>query len=169
MLKTLYVYRKLLNGKELRQWAKKQGFHKTLKPEDFHVTITYSKDLVDWSEISPDNKPITVINWDEAEKPSNSKDTLLSVSRENKRKMKQFGEASVLTFSCDYFKDRWSEFIKYGASHDFSTYQPHVTISYGFEGDIKKIKPYTGPLVFGPEIFEEINEDYVDDVVEINT
>lgn len=47
------------------------------------------------------------------------------------------------------------------ASWDFPTYQPHVTITYaGGELDLSKVEPYRGKLVFGPELFSEVDEDW---------
>jgi hypothetical protein len=46
-------------------------------------------------------------------------------------------------------------------SHDFDEYQPHVTITYeGSDLDLSKVEPYRGELVFGPEIFAEVVDDW---------
>jgi hypothetical protein len=51
--------------------------------------------------------------------------------------------------------------VERGASWDYEEYQPHVTITYNGGGiDLHAIEPYRGRLVFGPEIFEEINENW---------
>jgi hypothetical protein len=48
-----------------------------------------------------------------------------------------------------------------GAKSEYPIYKPHITITYNGAGiDIKKIKPFTGPLLFGHEIFEEIKEKF---------
>jgi hypothetical protein len=54
-----------------------------------------------------------------------------------------------------------------GASFDFEEYQPHVTITYqGGDLDLSKVEPYRGKLVFGPEIFSEVVEDWEKTVTE---
>jgi hypothetical protein len=53
------------------------------------------------------------------------------------------------------------EMVRNGASHDFDSYQPHVTISYaGSDIDLSKVEPYRGELLFGPEIFAAVVEDW---------
>ena len=48
-----------------------------------------------------------------------------------------------------------------GASWDYPEYQPHVTITYaGGDIDLSKVEPYRGKLLFGPEIFQELDEDW---------
>ena len=48
-----------------------------------------------------------------------------------------------------------------GASWDWSEYQPHVTIAYaGADVDLSEIEPYNGKLVFGPEKFAEVDENW---------
>jgi len=48
--------------------------------------------------------------------------------------------------------------VQHGASHDYTTYQPHLTISYNGDGvDLSRVEPYRGPLEFGAEQFREID------------
>lgn len=158
--RTLYARRNLLNAKDLQNWAFKQGFPTALNASDMHVTIAYSKDRLDWDEIPKDVKPFSVINWNDFRKVP-EKGALISIPDKSKRRMiRPLGNegAIVLKFPCDYLKDRWKEFIYHGASWDYASYQPHVTITYNGKGfDPRKIKPYLGPLHFGPEIYEELD------------
>jgi phage-related protein (TIGR01555 family) len=140
--RTLYVSRKLLNGKDVIRWAKSQGFETTLPADEMHVTITYSKVPVDWFAMGS--------TWDEE----------MTIPPGGARMMEQFGEASVLLFASNMLKWRHEEMVGNGASHDFPEYSPHLTISYGFKGDLSKVEPYQGKLVFGPERFEEIKDDW---------
>jgi hypothetical protein len=136
--KTLYCSRKLLNGKEIVEWAKSQGLPKCLDPDNMHVTVAYSKEKIDWSEMT------------------DSFDNVRSDG--GKREMALFGQnkdAVVLKFECPDLDSRWQEFKDdFGASWDFDGYNPHVTISY--DGlpkgiDIDDIEPFEGVLEFGPE------------------
>ena len=69
--------------------------------------------------------------------------------------------AIVLLFNSSELAWRHGEMVRNGASHDYPDYQPHVTITYSGTGvDLSKVEPYRGKLVFGPEIFEELNLDW---------
>lgn len=149
-LQTLYVSRKLTNAEDLVAWAHEQGFDKCLDPKEMHVTIAYSKEKIDVSEMTDSFDTVNV-----AAKKGN---------KGGKREMKLFGEKKdcvVLVFECPDLHHRWEEFIDdFGASWDHDGYHPHVTISYNGlpEGlELKDIEPYKGRLEFGPEVHQEIN------------
>lgn len=83
----------------------------------------------------------------------------------------QFGslkDATVLLFNSSALSWRHQNMISQGASSDYPDYAPHVTISYSVpEGfDFSKVEPYQGELVFGPEIFAEVDEDWKTGIVE---
>ena len=115
-----------------------------------HVTIAYSKKQVD---------------WDAAGDHGNSTLTIDTGSRS----IAKLGDqgAVVLKFSSEALKQRWQEFIDAGASWDWPNYQSHVTISFDAgDVDLDDITPYTGELVFGPEIFQKIDPNWKDNVSE---
>lgn len=147
MEKTLYVYRPLLNGNQVRDWmADHGGFDSSLPAPDMHVTIAYSKTPFDWSGLSPDIETLSVEG--------------------GKRDIQVFDDnAVVLSFSSVALAARWQEFLNAGASWSFPSYRPHVTLTYadatGLEDD-----PYMGPLEFGGEKFAEITGFDPDDVDE---
>ena len=58
--RTLYIKRRLLNAGALRDWAASQGIASTLPASDMHVTVAFSRDLVDWSAVEPDEDSMTV-------------------------------------------------------------------------------------------------------------
>lgn len=45
----------------------------------------------------------------------------------------------------------------HGASYDFPVYQPHITLSSSFRGDIKKLPPIDFPIYAGQEYAEELH------------
>jgi phage-related protein (TIGR01555 family) len=145
--RTLYVRRDLLNKEEFFNWAKSQGFKDLV--DDPHVTILYSKSPVDWMKIGSD--------W----AGGNDKGELI-VAPGGPRLVEPLGNegAVVLSFANSTLSWRHEEMVRSGGSHDYDTYQPHVTISYddGTDGDVdlSKVEPYRGKLVFGPEVFQEI-------------
>lgn len=145
--RTLYVHRKLLNGGEFLKWAKDQGFGETLDKDDLHVTITYSKTPVDWMKMGQ--------SWGEGGNHI--------VNEGGARIVEPLGDkgAVVLLFASSELSWRHEDMVRNGASDDFPEYQPHVTITYqGSDIDLDKVEPYRGKLEFGPEIFEELDEDW---------
>lgn len=148
-IKPLYVYRPLLNGQEVAKWATAQGFDTTLKPAEMHVTIAYSKEPVDWTKFTPNRNSLIVL-------PRHRQVAILGDKG-----------AVVLKFQSANLANRWAEFKRDGASWDYDGYKPHMTITYNLgQKDIGEIRPFTGDLVFGPECFEPIDEDAVENLVE---
>ena len=145
--KTLYVDRPLINGHDIIDWAKTQGFDHTLNLKDFHVTVAYSKNPVDHTQLR--FKQDTVI-----------------IPPSKQRSVERLGEhgAIVLRFESDQLQQRWTEFKNVGASWDYTTYKPHITISYKDTIDISKVEPYYGVLKFGHEVFKPINPNWADTV-----
>jgi len=149
-MKSIYVSRPLLNGQKFIDWAKGEGFTKTLTPDDFHVTIVFSRDEIDWETLKPQMNTMKVAG--------------------GKRTVEPLGDqgAVVLKFKSDFLPKRWQEFKDIGASWDYESYQPHVSITYdGGDIDLSGVKPYTGELVLGPEKFEELDLDWSKNVDEV--
>jgi phage-related protein (TIGR01555 family) len=149
--RSLYVSRKLLNADAVIKWAKSQGFENTVPADEMHVTVLYSRAAVDWMQMGQ--------SWDQDENGQ------LRVPPGGPRMVDVFGnlkDAAVLLFNSSSLCWRHEDMVSKGASHDFAEYCPHVTLSYdapdGF--DPTKVEPYRGDLVFGPEIFEEVNDDW---------
>lgn len=145
----LYIRRDLLNAKALVKWAKDQGFKTVVDPESMHCTILYSKTPVDWFNLPEDY-------WSE-------QDGKLTVAAGGPRKVEALGEegAVVLHFTSRTLRYRHNDLVEAGGSHDYAEYLTHVTLSYDAgDIDLEAIEPYTGPLIFGPEIFEEIKGSF---------
>lgn len=142
----LYVSRRLLNVSEFTSWAKAQGFPAV--SDELHVTILYSKTPVDWMKMGE--------TW-EGEKGE------ITVAPGGARLVEPLGDkgAIVLLFNSSNLSWRHNEMIRNGASSDCPDYQAHVTITYeGSDVDLDEVEPYRGKLVFGPEIFEEIVDEW---------
>ena len=143
--RTLYVSRKVLNAQEILAHYAAQGIEKLVAAEDMHVTVTYSKQPVDWMKMGE--------TWPEQ----------VVVMPGGARLMEAFGEnrdTAVLAFASSNLSWRHEEMVRAGASWDWPEYQPHVSISYDFAGDIDAIEPWRGEIKFGPEQFEALNEDW---------
>jgi len=145
--RTLYVRRDVLNAAEIVNWAEEQGFADIVP--DLHVTITYSRDPVDWMKMGD--------NWSDNGKGG------LTIPAGGPRMMDAFGdngEAKVLLFASSSLSWRHEDMKRNGASSDHAEYQPHITISYAADGpDMAKVEPFRGKIELGPEIFEELRED----------
>ena len=153
--RTLYVRRKVINGGEIVAWAKLQGFTSTLKPDDLHVTIMFSRKPVDWMKMGE-----SFVGREQT--------GTMTVPPGGARMMERFdGGATVLLFSASELSWRHENMRREGASWDHEEYQPHVTISYeGAPADLRAIEPYRGKIELGPEIFEEVKEDWLETVTE---
>lgn len=155
--RTLYVSRPLVNGDELDAWAKANGFETTVGAGQMHVTIAYSRQPIDWMAVGED--------WSFAGDNGD-----LIVPPGGARLVEPLGGkgAVVLLFSSGNLGYRHRQFLDAGASWDFDGYQPHVTITWNHRPDLDlaKVEPFRGPLRFGPEVWEEIVEDWKDTLQE---
>jgi hypothetical protein len=153
--RSLYVSRKLLNGDAFIKWAKGQGFKTTVPANELHVTILFSRTPVDWMKMGA--------GWDQ------DADGKVKIAPGGARLVEKLGDkgAVVLLFASSPLSWRHEEMVRNGASHDFDEYQPHVTITYeGSDVDLSKVEPYRGELVFGPEIFAEVVDDWEQSLTE---
>lgn len=147
----LYVRRDLkpASAKALIAWAKSNGFTSTLEASDMHVTVLYSK------------QPVYPMKMGETW--GSESDGGLIVNAGGPRALERFGEgAVVLQFASWNLSSRHDDMVRAGASHDYPEYLPHVTITYSApeDLDLETIKPFTGELAFGPEIFEPLDLDW---------
>jgi phage gp29-like protein len=151
----LYVYRQLMNASEVADWASAQGFTSTLPLDDMHVTVMYSKRPVNWFAMGD--------GWASDE---------VVVSPGGPRMVETLGSdgAVALVFQSPDLQWRHRAMREAGASWDYPSYLPHVTLTYDAGGvDLAKIEPYQGRLVFGPERFEAIDSNWQDALEETST
>ena len=142
----MYVSRRLENAEDLVAWAKEQGFKTTIPADELHVTIAFSRALLEW----PKKSGVSVT---------------VSAGERSVKRLGETGEAVVLRFESEALTERWQELVDLGASWDFDGggYKPHVTISWdAADLNLDEVEPYLGPLIFLPERFEELNEDWKD-------
>jgi phage-related protein (TIGR01555 family) len=149
--RSLYVSRKLLNADALVKWAKAQGIESPVSADQMHVTVLYSRTPVDWMAMGS--------TWDQ------DQDGKLRVPPGGPRVVDLFGaekDTLVLQFSSSGLSWRHEEMVRKGASHDYDEYAPHVSIAFDVapDFDLSAIEPYQGELIFGPEVFREIDDDW---------
>ena len=142
--RSLYVSRKVINGGEIIEWAKSQGFESTVPAADLHVTVANSRNPVDWMKVGE--------SW------SGDGKGQLKIAPGGARLIDKFGEgAVVLLFNSSELAWRHVSIVEAGASWDWPDYQPHITFTYEPGSvDIDKVEPYRGAIELGPEIFEEL-------------
>lgn len=165
--KTMYVYRPLLNAKEVLDHFRAQGLKPTMRAGALHVTIAHSNKLVDWTQVG--------------EAFGQDSDGTLVVPAGGMRAFEKFGDAReaayVLLFQSSDLAARHHMLRYAGAEWKWSDYQPHVTIAWrtlvGPNGqpmepaiDTATIQPYRGKLIFGPEVFEEVNDNWREGVIQ---
>lgn len=139
----LYVQRKVLNVDEIKAWAREQGL-----PElngDLHVTITYSRDPVDWIKMGS--------TWSDA---GNDAGGRLTINAGGPRVVEPLGDqAAALMFASSDLSWRHTEMVREGASWDYPDYTPHISLVKS--GAVpERIEPYRGKIELGMEIFEEL-------------
>lgn len=152
---TLYVRRDVLNADEIIAWAKGQGFKTTLTAGDMHVTVMFTRSLVDWMKV-PDS-------W------AGDEDGNIEVKPGGARVVEPLGPkgAVVLMFNCSELSYRHVQMREIGATWDWEGYQPHITITYDPAGlDLDTVAPYQGAIELGPEIFEEVMDGFADTITE---
>lgn len=143
--RTLYLRRDVLNVSEIKAWAKAQGFDTV--QDGLHVTIIHTRSQLDWIKVGEDY-------WGENGK--------ITIAEGGPRLMERFGEAIVLQFASSRLTWRHEDIKRMGAETDYPEYQPHITITWAMpEGmDLSKVDPYRGKIELGPEVFEEVNDDW---------
>lgn len=140
----LYVRRNLTahSAAALMAWATAQGFKDVTRPEEMHATIVWSIDDVTLEPVGGVER-----------------------ADDGGRSVTRLGDngAIVLTIRSEALTLRWAEAIAVGAFWEYSGYTPHVTISWGGDGDhaldLAAIEPFEGELEFGPEVHSEFNDD----------
>lgn len=150
--RSLIVKRAVLNAAEVIAHFKAQGFETTIPASDMHVTVVFSRAHVDWMKVGEYD------GWGE------NGDGQIRLPHGGPRIVERMGTDGpvVLLFHSTRIIWRHEELVRNGASHEYPDFQPHITITYDPPAglDVATVKPYTGPLVLGPEYFAEIDEDW---------
>lgn len=148
--RTLYIRRDVLNAADIVAWAKSQGIEDV--QEGLHVTVIHTRTPIDWIAVGQAGE------W------SSEDDGKMVIAPGGPRLVERFDEAVVLQFASTRLAWRHEDIKRLGAETDHPEYQPHVTITWNAPGlDLSKIEPYRGKIELGPEIFEEVNDDWKTD------
>jgi phage-related protein (TIGR01555 family) len=146
--RSLYIRRDVKNAAEIARWAKAQGFSTgALKASELHVTVIFSRTPVDWFDMGM----------------SYSNEVRIKGGPRQLERLGEGKDAVVLLIPNTYeLQYRHEELKEKGCSWDWPEYQPHITIAYDAEQtiDLDEVEPYQGEIVLGPEVFEEIDENW---------
>lgn len=140
----LFVRRTLTaqSAAALMAWATANGFKNVTRPEEMHATIVYSIDDV---KLDVEGGML--------------------IADADGRAVQRLGDrgAIVLMVKSEALTLRWASAIALGAFWPYSGYTPHVTISWGGDGDdiidLASIAPFDGVLEFTGEVHSEFNDD----------
>lgn len=143
--RTLCVRRDVINADEIKRWARGQGITDIVP--DLHVTICYSRTPLDW------------IKAGNASEWGSEKNGQMTIPAGGPRVVEPLGGmTAVLMFASSQLCWRHEEIMRAGATHDYDGYQPHVSLTKAAV-DLDSVEPYRGPIVLGPEVFEEVKPD----------
>jgi len=150
MPRTLFISRAIVNADDVIRWAKDQGFKTTLTAEDMHVTIAHSSRPLDWFAIPDTMRTVRV-------PPGGA------------RFVEELGPkgAIVLRFKSDELQRRHQQILEQGASWDFDSFRPHLTITLKRgKVDLTKVEPFQGELILGIEKFAELTDGAFEGITE---
>lgn len=97
--------------KALTKLQEEIGVPNPVSPEDFHTTIVYSRIPIEWETMDHD-VPAKVVGYRVFETGEDHTKCL------------------VLEIDCPSLTERFEESMEKGASFDFPSYIPHITLSY---------------------------------------
>jgi phage-related protein (TIGR01555 family) len=154
--RSLYVYRPVLNANEIRKHFKAQGLEAMVPAKEMHVTIMYSKSVVDWSKVGESY-------------PGGNDDGRIQIRPGGMRLVERFKDALVLVFNSTDLQWRHQD-IKHTTECEWEwpDYTPHITLTY----DSNKLprgttfEPYRGKIILGPEVWEEATEGWGETLIE---
>jgi hypothetical protein len=141
----LYVQRLVADDAAIRQWADENAI--PIQVDDpLHVTVAASREPVDIADAPPETGPLTG--------PVRGRLAVLGNSL--------VLEMDPETFGLDAANQRYADA---GASWDFDSYRPHVTLhddvaSLGL--DIDGLPQFEGPITLGPELQSQFDVDRAD-------
>lgn len=159
--RSLYVHRAVLNAEEIRAHFRSQGILVMVPDEEMHVTVAHSRTKLDWFRIAP--------AWNQ------EADGTLNVPPGGPRMLDLFGREMprrvlVLMFSSSQLAWRHEDFKQAGATWQWPTYDPHITLSYDvtqswpddktWDDRLRALRPWQGRIELGPEIFEEVSDGW---------
>ena len=129
------VLRPLEDALVLADWARSQGF-RDLVPAAWHVTIIKS--------VSPLQRRSFALD-----------DANLLLPPSRSRFVVRMGGFIVLTIQSRDLSARFAALRAIGVETERRFYAPHVSFSVAARRDLSDVRPFDGPLTFGPEMLDD--------------
>ena len=127
---------------DLLEFIKEYKIPSSLKAEDFHTTLIYSKKWDDITDLNDDMEDSEIVAY--------PKELHVFETFDKKR-------ALVILLDCPYLEERHKYLMKkYDLTYDYTKYLPHITLSYDI-GDVEIPKDVKFPKFF--RIQSEYQED----------
>lgn len=145
--KPLYAAFRLTQLSEdlLASWASSYGLSLPHQP---HVTVAYSRAPVDARRLPQITAGMVI--------PPGG------------RSLEQFGDDVVLCVQCPDLDKVWQAYRDAGASWDYPSYRPHITIARWQKLEsLKDVPAFDEPITLGPEWRDTLKEHWHTDVVEV--
>jgi hypothetical protein len=155
MKSNIYISRKVLNKQDIIDYATDCGFTSMMPADSLHVTVVYCKREVDWNIVDRDQPEMLIIE---------------SAEDESERSIHNFdGGACVLEITCPELQERNDALREQGIHSKFPDYRAHITLTYKKpkKMSVKKIKPYMGAIVLGPEIIAPASSGWQEEYKEV--
>lgn len=128
---------------DLLDFIKEYNIPSTLKAEDFHTTLIYSRKYADIKDLED--------NMEDSEIVAYPKELHVFETFDKKR-------ALVIKLDCSYLEERHKYLMKkYNLTYDYDEYIPHITLSYDI-GNMELPKNVKFPKFF------RINSEYKEDL-----
>lgn len=138
--KTLYVARRVKNGEDLVALAESLGLVDIIDKDEFHVTIAFSKEEVEWDNFVADTSELEITIEDAT--------------------IEKLWDAIVIKFESQELKDAWQKYIDGWASWDYDEYIPHISLTYTGDQEITE-DTFSGVIKLWPETMDEVDEQYL--------
>lgn len=145
--KPLYAAFRLTQLSEdlLASWASSYGLSLPRQP---HVTVAYSRAPVDARRLPQMTAGMVI--------PPGG------------RSLEQFGDDVVLCVQCPDLDKVWQAYRDAGASWDYPSYRPHITIARWQKLEsLKDVPAFDEPITLGPEWRDTLKEHWHSDAVEV--
>lgn len=126
------LVRFLTNAGEVAAWARGEGFEH-LCPSAWHLSV---------------------VRIDGRSPPGPLDSLPLTVESSLDRKVARMGGLIALAFQSPALSERHDALRLAGGCWDFTIYRPHVSFMVDDGRDLRGIRPFGGPLRFGPEIID---------------
>lgn len=143
--KSWYVRRDVLNKQDILNWLNNNELGLSVALDTLHMTFVYSR--TPFVAPDPDPSKLTIPNGE--------------------YRVKRLGDDKVVVLEVDHAKLQpfWQRYIDAGASWDYEKYTPHITLTYNGDNlDLSSVTSYTGYIILGPEIQEDLKTDWIPEV-----